>query len=190
MTSPNTGLRRTALVVLAVGTALGVTACGAGQVSQTANQVAAVDGGRGTAGDLTVNDLQVIIPDDGGQARVGFVAAFTGYGLDDTVSVDSVEINGVKAQLGPSEPMARGCSVVFDATADAEPVPAKDDICIEHTTATLAASKDLHLGTSVPATISFSNGDQIETDAAVMPEILEIAEYTRPSETPAASEGH
>ena len=61
MTSPNTGLRRTALVVLAVGAALGASACSAGQVSQTANKVAAVDGGRGSAGDLHVNDLQVVV---------------------------------------------------------------------------------------------------------------------------------
>ena len=60
MTSPNTGLRRTALVVLAVGAALGASACSAGQVSQTAYQVAAVDGGSGSAGDLAVNDFQVV----------------------------------------------------------------------------------------------------------------------------------
>lgn len=190
VTSLNTGLRRTALVVLAAGTALGMTACGAGQVSQTANQVAAVDGGRGSVGELTVNDLQVIVPDNGGAARVGFVASFTGYGLGEEVTIDSVVVDGVKAQLGAIQPIQRGCSVVFDATEDAKPAPKQDNLCIEHTTATLASSDDLHIGTSVPATVSFSNGDQIETEAGVMAEILEIGEYTRPSETAAATEGH
>ena len=123
MTSPNTGLRRTALVVLAVGAALGASACSAGQVSQTANQVAAVDGGRGEAGDLAVNDLQVVVPQNGGEARVGFVASFSGYGLGESVSLDSVEIDGTPVQLGETQPLERGCSIVVDARENAEPVP-------------------------------------------------------------------
>lgn len=190
MTSPNTGLRRTALVVLAVGAALGASACGSGQVSQTANQMAAVDGGRGAVGELTINDLQVIVPDEGDQARVGFAVSYTGYGFEDPISIDSAVIDGVPVQLGATQPMERGCTIVFDATADATPTPPQDDICIEHAVATLPGAEDLHVGTSLPATVSFSNGDQIELDAAIMAEILEIGEYTRPAQAPAATEGH
>ena len=99
MTSPNTGLRRPALVVLAVGAAIGASACSSGQVTQTASQVAAVDGGYGSAGELHVNDLQVVIPEDGSDPRVGFGASFTGYGFDESIALDRVEINGVEVQF-------------------------------------------------------------------------------------------
>lgn len=190
MTSPNTGLRRTALVVLAVGAALGASACSSGQTSQTAEQVAAVDGGRGSAGELTVNDLQVILDEEGSEARVGFAASFTGYGFDESVSLDSVEIDGVPVQLGQTQPMDRGCTIVFDAREGAEPGQAEGDICLENAIATLPASEDLKIGTSVPATLSFSNGDQIDTDAAVMGSIVEAGDFTRPAEAAGATEGH
>lgn len=190
MTSPNTGLRRTALVVLAVGAALGASACSAGQVSQTANQVASVDGGRGSAGDLHVHDLQVAVPENGGEARVGFVASFTGYSLGDAVSLERVEIDGEEVQLGGTQPLERGCSIVVDARENAEPAPAQEGVCVEMTTATLPSADDLSIGTSVPATVAFSNGDQIETDAAVVGEILEAGEYDRPAEYVGESEEH
>ncbi|WP_314038168.1 hypothetical protein [Dietzia sp. CH92] len=189
MTSPNTGLRRTALVVLAVGAALGASACSAGQVSQTANQVAAVDGGRGAVGDLAVNDLQVVVPENGGQARVGFVASFSGYGLGEPVSLDSVEIDGTPVQLGQTQPLERGCSIVVDARENAEPAPV-EGVCVEQTTATLPSSDNLDLGTSVPATVTFSTGDRIETQAAVVGELVEAGEYVRPTEFVGESEGH
>lgn len=191
MTSPNTGLRRTALVVLAVGAAaLGASACSAGQTSQTANQVAAVDGGRGSAGELTVNNLQVVLDDEGSEGRVGFAVSFTGYGVDEAVSIDSVQIDGLPVQLGETQPMERGCSIIFDAHEGAEPGEAEGDICVENAVATLPASEDLKIGTSVPATLTFSNGDQIETQAAIMGSIVEAGDFTRPAETAAATEGN
>lgn len=190
MTSPNTGLRRTALVVLAVGAALGASACSSGQISQTANQVAAVDGGRGSSEQLTVNDFQVLVPEEGDEARVGFAVSYTGYDSEQPISIESAEVDGTPVELGATQPMERGCTIVFDASEDAEPMPASADICLEHTTATLTGAEDLHIGTSLPATISFSNGEQIELDAAIMAEVLEIDSYTRPAETAAPTEGH
>ena len=105
MTSPNTGLRRTALVVLAVGAALGVSACGGGQISQTANQVAAVDGGYGTVGDVHVNDFRVELPENGGEAKVGFAVAFTGSGFGEPISIERVEVD----DRGQGHDPAVGC---------------------------------------------------------------------------------
>lgn len=190
MTSPNTGLRRTALVVLAVGAALGASACSAGQVSQTAYQVAAVDGGQGSAGDLYVNDLVVVLPESGeGEAKVGFVASYTGSGLGQSVSLDRVEIDGVEAQVGESQPLDRGCSLVVSSAEGAIPAPAQDGVCVEQTTATMP-SGDLAVGTSVPASLTFSNGDRVEMLAGVIAEVPAGGEYTRPSEAVAPSEGH
>ena len=188
MTSPNTGLRRHALVVLAVGAAIGASACSAGQISQTANQVPAVDGGHGSVGELHVNDLQVVIPEDGSDPRVGFAASFTGYGFGDPVALETVEINGVPVQFEPVEPLERGCTIIFDANETPEPAAVADELCLQQTTGTLPASDDLHLGTSVPATVSFSNGDRIETDAGIVGELLESDAYERPAEYAGVSE--
>lgn len=169
MTSPNTGLRRTALAVLAVSAALGASACSAGQVSQTASQVAAVSGGQGSAGDLVVNNLQVIQPESGeGEATVGFVASFDGTGTGESVSLERVEINGEEVQLGEAPPLERGCSIVFSADQSTPPPPVPQGVCVEHTTATLPTSDGLHIGTSVPATVSYSNGVQIEMLAGIV----------------------
>ena len=190
MTSPNTGLRRTALVALALGAALGASACSAGQVSQTAYQVAAVDGGHGSAGDLEVNDLVVVLPEaDAAEARVGFVASYTGSGFGEPISLDTVRIDGVEVQVGQSQPLARGCSLVVSSAEGATPAPAQEGICVEQTTATLPAG-DLSVGTSVPATLTFSNGDTVEASAGVIAEVPAGGEYTRPSETATPSEGH
>ncbi|MDV8002343.1 hypothetical protein [Rhodococcus sp. IEGM 1408] len=190
MTSPNTGLRRTALAVLAVGAALGASACSAGQVSQTAYQVAAVDGGHGTAGDLEVNDLVVVLPETGdADAKVGFVASYTGSGFGDPVSLDRVQIDGVEVQVGESQPLERGCSLVVSSAEGAVPAPAQEGVCVEQTTATLPAG-ELAVGTSVPATLTFSNGDTVQAFAGVITEVPDSGEYTRPSETVAPSEGH
>lgn len=191
MTSPNTGLRRSALVVLAVGAAaLGASACSAGQATQTSNQVAAVDGGQGAAGDLHVNDLVVSVPESGqGEARLGFVASYTGYGIGEPISIERVEIDGVQARLDASQPIGRGCSLVFSVRDAVDPNPAGDGVCINQATASLPAG-GLDLGTSVPATVSFSNGDRIEMDAAIITEIPAGGEYTRPAEYAGQSEGH
>lgn len=189
MTSPNTGLRRTALVVLAVGAALGASACSAGQVSQTAYQVAAVDGGSGSAGDLAVNDFQVVLPESG-EAGVRFVASYTGSGLGDAVTLDRVEIDGEEVQLGQRKPLERGCSLVVAAPEDANPVPAPNGVCVDQTTGTLPNSDGFDNGVSVPATVSFSNGDRIEVRVGVVAEGALPGAHQGPAESAASSEGH
>ena len=182
MTSPNTGLRRTALVVLAVGATFGATACSAGQVSQTANQVAAVDGGQGSAGDVHLNDLQVILPEDDGEARVAFAASFTGSGFGEAITMDSLEIDGNQVDLGEFPPLERGCTAISSAAEDATTGSAQEGICLEQITATLPDSDGLTIAQSVPATATFSNGDVIETEAGIVAEFVG-EDYTRPSPT-------
>lgn len=190
VTSPNTGLRRTALVVLAVGAALGASACGAGQTSQTANQMAAVDGGSGQAGDIHVSDFQIVLPEGGeGEAKVGFVVSYTGSGFGEPVSLDRVEVDGQQVQVEAGKPLERGCSLVVSVQENAQPVGG-DTVCIEQSKATLSGADELKLSQSVPATLSFSNGDEVELRAGVVAETPGPGEYTRPSETAAPSEGH
>ena len=194
MTSPNTGLRRTALVVLAVGAALGASACSAGQTSQTANQAAAVDGGAGQAGDVHINNLEVILPEPGeggseggGEAKVGFAVSYTGSGFGDPITLDRLEIDGTQVQIEGSEPLERGCTLVA-SLAETPPQTESETLCLKQTTATLPGADELKIGVSAPATATFSNGDEIELHASVGAPHPAGGEFTRTPDAPA--EGH
>ncbi|MGW0036236.1 hypothetical protein [Gordonia sp. NPDC003376] len=75
----------TAFAAIGVAVALGTTGCGAGQISQTANQLPAVNGGSATApwGQLEIRNAQVLYPsdnadevfDNGGPFQLTFVVA-------------------------------------------------------------------------------------------------------------------
>ncbi|WP_433609717.1 hypothetical protein [Prescottella agglutinans] len=68
-------------VALAAGATLMLSACGAGQVSQTATQVAAVNGNQATSGDIALRNVHVVYPNSeeysiepGGSAQLAFTA--------------------------------------------------------------------------------------------------------------------
>lgn len=76
------------MAAIGVAVATGTTACGAGQISQTANQLPAVNGGNATAtwGPVDLRNVQIIYPTsdagdvfaDGGPFEVSFSIANTG----------------------------------------------------------------------------------------------------------------
>lgn len=78
----------TAIAAAGVAIALGTTGCGAGQISQTANQLPAINGGNATAtwGPVDIRNLQIIYPakdaDDvfgnGGPFEVSYTIANSG----------------------------------------------------------------------------------------------------------------
>lgn len=71
--------RRTVTAVagalLATGALLSVSACSSGQISQTANQVAAINGANQTFVDkqISISDAHVLFPVTGGQGKLAFV---------------------------------------------------------------------------------------------------------------------
>ncbi|PTR29046.1 hypothetical protein C8K36_103418 [Rhodococcus sp. OK519] len=71
-----------AAVALAAGATLVLSACGAGQISQTATQVAAINGNQATSGDIALRNVHVVYPNSeeysiepGGNAALAFTAA-------------------------------------------------------------------------------------------------------------------
>ncbi|WP_328858872.1 hypothetical protein OG579_09105 [Williamsia herbipolensis] len=60
--------RAVAIAALGGALALGVSACGAGQIAQTANQQAAVNGSSATLGDIALRDVHIVFPSQGTQA--------------------------------------------------------------------------------------------------------------------------
>ena len=102
MTALNTSTRRVATAVaLAAGATLALSACGAGQITQTSDQVAAINGTNTDAGSLALRNVHIIYPDSeeysiepGGTALLGFtIANLDGY-RDDVLTGIETEYAG------------------------------------------------------------------------------------------------
>ena len=69
-------VRRGALATVAAASAVALAACGAGQISQTANQVAAVDGAQNVQeavpGGVAIRDAHIIVDPESGDAALKF----------------------------------------------------------------------------------------------------------------------
>ncbi|EON33328.1 MULTISPECIES: hypothetical protein [Gordonia] len=73
----------TAVAAIGIAVALGTTGCGAGQISQTANQLPAVNGANVNLDELQLRDVQILYPEDdastvfgdGGPFEIAFVIA-------------------------------------------------------------------------------------------------------------------
>ncbi|MFW0785928.1 hypothetical protein AAFP35_15550 [Gordonia sp. CPCC 206044] len=103
--------KATAVAAVGVAIALGTTACGAGQISQTANQEPAVNGNMANLGSMQLRNVQIIYPaqkadevfDNGGPFEVSFVVN----------NVDPVENDRL---LGIDAPKGGSVTIVGDTT--------------------------------------------------------------------------
>jgi copper(I)-binding protein len=148
--------RRTALV--AVGLALAVAGCSAGQLAQTAYVQSAVDGASGQAGPIALRNISIAYPDSGryqkgDSGRLEFIAVNIGDQADKLVDVKTDAAAGVTfgpatatgtatatATVGP--PATESESTTPTATGSPTPAPPPDS---PTTTGTPAA-------TTAPAT--------------------------------------
>ncbi|MEJ5920460.1 MULTISPECIES: hypothetical protein [unclassified Corynebacterium] len=131
--TPKSVLRRGALVTVATASAVALTACGAGQISQTANQVAAVDGAQNpqesNPGGVAIRDAHILVNPEDGKAALKFSAINQERANDATYTLKKVEIDGIgEANLtkdGESETykklakgdkeIPRNCSLIADS---------------------------------------------------------------------------
>lgn len=194
MTSTTSGFRRTVIAATAVAAAFGLSACGAGQHTQTSTQIAAVDGGSGKSANIVVNDFRVVVPEgEGGEASVGFVASYNGAGIgsEEGVQLESVKVDGQDAQITDAKPLTRNCALIAgvkegaDAEfTDSEPETAFDP-CMSYIEVTVPG--DFNIGESLPGEVTFSGEEPIELLAGVVSEREEAGQYSRPVETHEAS---
>ncbi|TCN51206.1 hypothetical protein EV641_11065 [Rhodococcus sp. SMB37] len=98
MTALNTSTRRVATAVaLAAGATLTLSACGAGQITQTSDQVAAINGTNTDVGTIALRNVHIIYPDSeeysiepGGTALLGFtIANLDGYRGDVLTGIET-----------------------------------------------------------------------------------------------------
>ncbi len=112
-----------AVAALATGAALALSGCGAGQISQTASQVPAVNGNAATVGNMALRDVRILLPQSeeytnakGGKAVVAFSAINQGSARTDELVSISTDLGQVK--VTPEKPqLAPGQTVVADGPA-------------------------------------------------------------------------
>lgn len=116
--SPTRRRRLVTVAALAAGAALILSGCGAGQVSQTADQVAAINGNTADIGAIALRNVHIVYPGNGspanttgGQAALSLSIVNTGETVTDelagvTTDIGTVKITpaqGDKLQISPSE---------------------------------------------------------------------------------------
>jgi copper(I)-binding protein len=107
--------RAIAVAALATGAALALSGCGAGQISQTAGQVPAVNGSAATVGNVALRDVRILLPQSeeytnakGGKSVVAFSAINEGSSKTDqlvsiTTDLGQVKITPATPELVPGQ---------------------------------------------------------------------------------------
>lgn len=153
-----------AVGAIATGLALGTSACGAGQTSQTANQASAVNGNSATVGPLALRDVAVVFPEagdvafaNGGPLEMSFLISNTSPDVADKLeSIEFADGDGKVTIDGPTEIPAtkslRAGTPGLLLTTSAEP----EDPSEKRITVTITgAGKTITPGLTVPMTFDF-----------------------------------
>ena len=151
-------LKRVAAAAVAGCATLALVGCSAGQITQTSNQVAAVDGASASTedGSVAVQDVTVVLAEDG-QAALKFTATNQDTAMKDH-TLKSVDVDGQNVAISGNSSIAYNCALVADSKDGLERMPQdKNDNCIEYTATTLE-NDDFAYGGNVPVTFNFDTG--------------------------------
>ncbi len=156
---------RRVLAATAGCAALALTACSAGQISQTANQVAAVNGTNGDLGDASVRDVTLITQEDNSVA-LKFNASNTGFDGED-ITLDGISVQDADIEFDGPKTLSPECTLVADSqdALDSMNPEGVQSGCTEYL-ATVVDGEEFYSGAARNVTFEFSNGD-IEINAPV-----------------------
>ncbi|QGU01279.1 hypothetical protein CKALI_01900 [Corynebacterium kalinowskii] len=157
--------RRSALIAVAGVAVAALSACSAGQISQTSDQVAAVDGASANTADksIAVRDVTVIVDEDQ-TAALKFTAVNTDTTMKDH-TLKSVKVDGKEIQLSEKPKIERNCSVVADSKDNIELLKKNDNVCIIYIDTELP-NDGFAVGGQKPVTFEFDSG-KIEMNATI-----------------------
>jgi uncharacterized protein cgl2664/cg2949 len=169
--------RRGALITVATACTLVLASCSAGQITQTSNQVAAVDGASANAEDNTiaVRDVTVLVT-DAGETGVKFTAINQDT-TDTTHTLESVTIGDEKVTISGKASIAPNCNLVADIASEIKKIPEAKDGCITYLT-TSATNPGFALGGNQEVTFTFDN-TTITTTATVSSPVVTSGEVDR-----------
>ncbi len=165
------------LVAVIAAAGLALTGCSAGQITQTSNQVAAVDGASGATenGEIAVQDVTVVLAEDG-KAALKFSATNQDTSMTDH-TLKSVTVDGTQVQLENNNTIKYNCVLVADSAEGLDRLPQDEENCISYT-ATSLPNDDFAYGGNVPVKFNFDTG-AVEVTATVSAPTLASGEVDR-----------
>lgn len=168
--------RTAAALALLAGGALALTACGAGQISQTATQVAAVNGNSADVGDIQLRNVHVVYPtseeysiEPGGTVELGFTA----INANTSVADELTGISSPEAQVTIVDEAEAGSNQIAPQTALGAGSPADvqlDDplLPIQLIKVEMAdISENVRPGLTLPVTFEFANAGEVVVNVPV-----------------------
>ncbi|MEE2031410.1 copper chaperone PCu(A)C [Rhodococcus chondri] len=176
-------------LALAAGATLTLSACGAGQISQTATQVAAVNGNSATSGDIALRNVHVIYPDTeeyslepGGKALLGFTIINLDEYTPDTLTGIESEFaasvtGGDNIEIAPQGSVVAGLSpaatqLVESVGTDESPQPADTQetpgiVPTVETVELTGLEEGVRPGLTIPVTFSFAEAGDVTLSVPV-----------------------
>jgi periplasmic copper chaperone A len=177
-------------VLLAAGAVVGALAlagCGAGQQAQTSQQVAAVGGASGTAGQVAIRNAEIAYPGtlaDGPAHEAGGNAVVEMTIVNGAATADRIQ--SITSTVGPVQVIGDAAlepqlAVVSGNLGDPAALPGTKKITVEIT----GLTQDILSGRTYPLTFRFQNGGTTTVD-------VPVATSTTPREdqAPEAEGGH
>ena len=185
MQSLKSAARRGAIISVTAVSALALASCSAGQVTQTADKVAAVDGASASTEDnkVAVRDVTILVEPDG-SAALKFTAVNQGYDTD-VISLESVEVDGQRVEMDKAQPLHRDQSIIADSQKNLDATTQQDSENVQYIATTLK-NDDFGYAGDRPVTFEFSNGS-IDVDATIAATQMQSGEFDRDVES---SEGY
>lgn len=184
MKSLKSAARRGVIVSVTAASALALASCSAGHVTQTADQVAAVDGSEASTEDglIAVRDVTILVEPDNQHASLKFTAVNQGY-EDQAAELESVTVDGQEVQLQPAslKPINRDQRLVGDSKENLDNMPQAESEDIQYV-ATTMQDDDFGYAGHRTVVFQFSNGD-IEVNATIAASQKEAGEYNRDVES-------
>ncbi|MHC9586738.1 hypothetical protein ACQX2P_07325 [Corynebacterium diphtheriae] len=169
--------RRGAMISVAAASALALASCSAGQITQTSDQVAAVDGSEidNANGTIALRDVTISLTEQG-QAGVKFTAINQDNSNKEHV-LKSITVDGTKATIDGNTKLASDCSIVGGIKVEMSRLTEPKSGCITHVI-TSVENKGLAVGGSKNVVFSFDSGD-IALDATIAAPVLESGQHDR-----------
>lgn len=183
MKSQKSTAMRTALAAVAAGSTLALTACGAGHISQTANQVPAVNGVSAQAGkQISLRDVALVV-DPNNKLSVKFTAGNTEQ-VGKKINLQSVKVDGKEATLEGDKTVGPNCSLVADHKEAVQSMKkgGEKGSCNTYVTSTVSGVTGTHIGGQKEVEIKFDSGSA-KVNAPIVAYTPKAGTLNRDSET-------
>ena len=165
-------------IFIAATSALLLASCSAGQITQTSDQVAAVDGASVNSSDNTiaVRDVTIHVTKDG-ETGVKFTAINQDKKRDATHKLEKITIDGQEVAIDGTTEFKAGCNLVGGIPSEMAKLTEPEGACVTHVTTT-ADNPGFPLGGTKDVVFDFDSG-QVTTRAAVAAPVLKSGKVNR-----------